>query len=69
MLNRISFVIQLDLLNEQSNEHLVCNFIILFYLLINFLRFLDAIYEQSNQMEPTIHEWRHSADKINISSD
>lgn len=27
---------------------------------------LDVIYEQMNDKDPKIHEWRHSADKIII---
>ena len=26
--------------------------------------FLDVIYEQSNDMDPKIHEWRHSQDQM-----
>lgn len=37
-------------------------------LLNKFLLFLDIIYEQSNDKDPKIHEWRHSVDKINIPS-
>ncbi|UJR30325.1 hypothetical protein I4U23_017862 [Adineta vaga] len=31
-------------------------------------RALDVIYEESNHMDPKIHEWRHSLDKIPLAN-